>query len=56
MSDYRQLQIIVVVLNRNDSNDDPITIIRNIAIEEDIDRGQIRKAIERAIFHIEDEN
>ena len=55
MSDYKQLQIIVIALNRNDNNDDPLTIVRNIAIEEESDRRQIRKAIEAAIHQIEDE-
>jgi hypothetical protein len=55
MSDYKQLQIIVIALNRNDNNDDPLTIVRNIAIEEESDRRQIRKAIEAAIHQIEDQ-
>ncbi len=55
MSDYKQLQIIVIALNRNDPDDDSITVVRNIAIDEEADRGQIRKSIERAINEIEDE-
>lgn len=55
MSEYKQFQIIVVAVNREDRNDDPITIISNIAIDDESDRGMIRKAIELAIRTIEDE-
>jgi hypothetical protein len=54
MSDYKQLQIIVIVLNRNDNNDDPLTLVKNIAVDEEADRTEIRKTIEQAIYQIED--
>lgn len=55
MSDYKQFQIIVIALNREDKDDDSITVVRNIAINDDVDRGMLKKAIERAINDIEDE-
>lgn len=54
MSEYKQLQIIVLALDRN-GQDDPLTIIQNIAVYDDVDRSEIRKSIEKAIRCIEDE-